>query len=68
MFVIHLWLSFLCRLLQALEAVGLKAAISELEGSLSAKVVDNGGNFSLVRCMGGGYYPPGRGGLQGCAV
>ncbi len=36
------------RLWRVLESVGLKSAISDLDGGLSAKVVDNGNNFSLV--------------------
>lgn len=35
---------------RVLEAVGLKSVISALEEKLGAPVVDNGGNFSLVRC------------------
>lgn len=34
---------------RVLDAVGLKSVISGLEGKLGAAVVDNGGNFSLVR-------------------
>jgi len=35
------------QLWESLEAVGLKPVISELEGGLGSKVVDNGNNFSL---------------------
>ncbi len=41
------------RLWEVLEAVGLKPAISALDGGLGAKVVDNGANFSLVGVLDG---------------